>query len=55
MYDGSYYLVAGESARGTIHVCIYKNGALWHDPHPDQSGLLEEDMFEYFKKRQILN
>jgi len=54
LYDGSYYLVAGTSARGNVHVCIYKDGALWHDPHPDRTGLLEEDMFEFFEKKEIL-
>lgn len=54
-YDDSYYIVAGTSIRDTIHVCIYKNGALWHDPHPDKSGLLEEESFEFFEKKAILN
>lgn len=49
VYDDSYYLVVGPTKRSTevLHVCIYQNGKLWHDPHPDQSGLTEELYFEY--------
>ncbi len=46
-YDNSYYIVVGESLRGTTHACIYKNGELWHDPHPDNTGLLSEEFYEY--------
>lgn len=55
LYDGRYYIVAGTSVRDTIHVCIYKDGVLWHDPHPDKAGLLEEEAFEYFERKSILN
>src|SRR5690606_12188370 len=32
--DDSFYLVSGGTERGTYHICIYKNGKLYHDPHP---------------------
>lgn len=34
------YMVSGMSPRGFQHVCIYKNGELFHDPHPDGTGLV---------------
>jgi len=36
-----YYLAMGETSRlgNALHSCIYKNGELYHDPHPDQTGL----------------
>lgn len=47
-----YYLVSGTSPRNPNikHVCIYKDGKLFHDPHPDQTGILTEDYFEYLEK-----
>lgn len=38
--DG-YYLVVGETNRNPdiLHMCIYFNGVLAHDPHPSQQGL----------------
>lgn len=41
LYDDSYYLVTGRTERGTIHICIYQNGKLYHDPHPDGAGLTD--------------
>ena len=37
------YMVTGETVRGTRHVCIYMNGQLHHDPHPDNTGLVKEE------------
>lgn len=34
-----YYLVVGESPRGTIHMVVYRDGVLHHDPHPSDGGL----------------
>lgn len=47
-----YYLVTGVSPRNSKinHVCIYQKGKLWHDPHPDQTGILTEEYFEYLEK-----
>ncbi len=33
--------VAGPSPRGVLHQVLYRNGALWHDPHPSRDGVLE--------------
>ena len=46
LHNDEYYLVVGDSHRGVSHVCIYKNGRLYHDPHPDQTGLINEKGFE---------
>ena len=47
-----YYLVTGPTQRSstTKHVCIYHKGELWHDPHPDGTGLTKEEYFEYLIK-----
>lgn len=52
LFDGSYYLVTGHTKRSkkTTHVCIYQNGKLYHDPHPDQSGLIDELDFHIITK-----
>lgn len=47
-----YYLVSGDTERNTYHICIYKNGKLWHDPHPSQTGLINEKQFEYMRKNE---
>lgn len=53
-YDDSHYLVIGNTNRSKTvkHVCIYRNGKLWHDPHPDGTGLTTETNFEYLIKNQ---
>jgi len=42
--DG-YFIVAGESPRGNHirggHAVIYKSGKLVHDPHPDNTGIVD--------------
>lgn len=48
--NDNYYLVIGESPRGVSHVCIYKNGELYHDPHPSGEGLVNEKYFELIEK-----
>lgn len=45
LYTGEYYLVMGKTIRGTYHVCVYQNGKIVHDPHPDASGLTHEEGF----------
>ena len=37
-YPG-FVIAGGESARGIYHGVVYKDGELWHDPHPDGTGL----------------
>lgn len=51
-YDNSYYLVLGLNYLGNEHICIYKNGELWHDPHPDGMGLITEEGFEFIRKNK---
>lgn len=53
-YDDSLYIVFGVSYRGDSHACIYKNGQLWHDPHPDGSGLLQEVFFEFIEPVSVI-
>jgi hypothetical protein len=41
-----YCIVAGPSPRGIdrdkeMHSCVWKNGEIVHDPHPDKTGLPE--------------
>lgn len=39
--ENELYLANGMTERGTMHSVIYKNGNLFHDPHPSNSGLTE--------------
>lgn len=32
--------VAGKGKRGVLHQVLYRDGELWHDPHPDRSGVV---------------
>ena len=50
LYNESFYTVTGSTERGTTHICIYKNGELYHDPHPSSKGLSSEIVFETFIK-----
>jgi len=36
-----YYIANGPGKRGVHHSVIYHDGQLAHDPHPENSGLLE--------------
>lgn len=47
-FDNSFYLVSGLSPRNPNiwHICIYQNGKLWHDPHPDGTGIVTEEDFQ---------
>lgn len=36
-----YLLVAGMSPRGVLHQVVYREGRLWHDPHPSRAGVLD--------------
>lgn len=36
-----YLLVAGMSPRGVLHQVVYRDGTLWHDPHPSRDGVLD--------------
>ena len=36
-----FVLVAGMSPRGVVHQVVYREGRLWHDPHPSRDGVLD--------------
>lgn len=38
---GEMILVAGMSPRGVMHQVLYRDGRLWHDPHPSRDGVLD--------------
>ena len=38
VFEGTY-MVSGPSARGCLHMVIYQNGELLHDPHPSRKGV----------------
>lgn len=40
------HLVSGKSSRGCEHMVIYKNGKLFHDPHPSNEGI--EKVLEFW-------
>ena len=39
---GGVHIVAGLSARDVNHAVLYKDGKLFHDPHPDNTGVEPE-------------
>jgi hypothetical protein len=43
MTAGVDYMAMGPSPRGNglHHIVLYRDGAMIHDPHPDQTGLVE--------------
>ena len=42
---GGYSIAIGKSNRGVNHSVVWKNG-MAHDPHPDNTGLIEITRFE---------
>ena len=36
---GEIVFVAGPSPRGVMHQVLYRDGALYHDPHPSRAGV----------------
>lgn len=46
---GEIVFTAGMSPRGIRHQVLYRDGRLWHDPHPSRDGLTEAD--EWFVLR----
>jgi hypothetical protein len=54
------YFVVGDSPRGGshedgepyTHIVIYEKGEMVHDPHPDNTGVLNEKEFWYLKRRE---
>lgn len=46
-----FYEVSGPSSRGVEHAVVYKDGELWHDPHPSREGLLKvREVRIYYQK-----
>lgn len=37
---GETVFVAGPSTRGVLHQVLYRDGELFHDPHPSRAGLV---------------
>ena len=40
---GELVFVSGQSPRGVAHQVLYRDGELWHDPHPSRAGILSID------------
>ena len=38
-----FFIAGGVAPRGSRHAVIYKDGALWHDPHPERAGIASVD------------
>ena len=38
---GEVLFVMGMSPRGVCHQVLYRDGELWHDPHPSRDGVLD--------------
>lgn len=38
---GEMVFASGPSPRGIAHQVLYRDGVLWHDPHPSRDGILE--------------
>src|SRR5574341_904417 len=41
--DRGYYIAGGATPRGSRHAVIYKDGKLWHVPHPSREGIASVD------------
>jgi hypothetical protein len=48
LYDDSVYMVSGVSPRdkNVHHVVLFQNAKMVHDPHPDNTGIKSELIFE---------
>lgn len=42
------FIVAGKSPRGVTHAVIYRDGKLWHDPHPEGGGIEKVEAVDLF-------
>jgi hypothetical protein len=38
-FQKGFAIVGGMSPRGHNHAVLYKDGELWHDPHPERGGV----------------
>lgn len=48
----AYYIANGPSARRVQHSVIYHAGALAHDPHPSQAGIVSVEWTWHFEPAQ---
>ncbi len=46
---GKPYIASGISPRDVPHVVAYKDGELFHDPHPSNAGLVKVHYFSYLR------
>ena len=51
--DG-YCIAIGPSNRGVTHAVVWKNG-IAHDPHPDNTGIMQIERFEILTKISAVN
>jgi hypothetical protein len=47
-----FYLVSGNSTRGIMHITIWQNGKMVHDPHPTRDGIIDLIYFETLEKSE---
>lgn len=47
---GVIYTATGPSSRGVIHIVVYKDGQMIHDPHPSNEGLVSVNYYNVYKK-----
>jgi hypothetical protein len=47
---GKYYMATGISPRNVLHIVIYKDGKLEHDPHPSNAGLIKVNKYSYLER-----
>ena len=47
-FSDGFLIVAGQSARDRLHAVIYKDGKLWHDPHPASTGIDRVRQVDFF-------
>lgn len=40
-HSKGFVIAAGMTSRGLLHAVVYKDGELWHDPHPSHEGIQE--------------
>ncbi len=44
-----FYIAVGRSSRGVLHAVIYSSGALVHDPHPSNEGIISVESVEWLE------
>lgn len=49
---GKHYFVTGLSPNypGEYHICIFKNGKMVHDPHPEGRGITTKEEYSILEK-----